>query len=115
MATKRRPRTATKHRPQDKTTNMNPNELPRRQAPEYVSTYSNYVQIGTSPWDFQFLFFDMTEDEAGEMIREKKARVVMSPQHAVAFTQLLNETVAGWMKEHNPGVAENPEKEPGDK
>ena len=106
---------ATKRRPQDKTININPNELPRQQAPEYVSTYSNYVQIGTSPWDFQFLFFDMTEDETGEMIREKKARVVMSPQHAVAFTQLLNDTVAGWMKEHSPDAVANAEKEREDK
>ena len=103
----------TKRRPQGKT--INSNELPQRQSPEYVSTYSNHVEVRTTPWDFQLLFFDLTDDETGELIREKKARVVMSPQHAVAFTQLLNDTVAGWMKEHASGAVENPEKERGNK
>ena len=88
----------TKRRSQDKPVNIN--ELPQRQAAAYVSTYSNNVEAGTTPWDFRFLFFEITEDESGELIREKKARVVMSPQQAVAFSRLLNNTVAGWMKDH---------------
>ena len=89
---------ATKRRPQDKPINVN--ELPQQQAAAYVSAYSNHVEIGTTPWDFRLLFFEVTEDETGEMIREKKARVVMSPQHAVAFNQLLNDTLERWGKEY---------------
>lgn len=88
----------TKRKSQDKPVNIN--ELPQQQAAAYVSTYSNNVEAGITPWDFRFLFFEITEDESGELIREKKARVVMSPQHAVAFSRLLNNTVARWMKDH---------------
>lgn len=88
----------TKHRSQDEPININ-NELPQRQAAEYVSAYSNYVQIGTSAWDFRFLFFDIEESETGDIIREKKACVVMSPQFAKAFSQVLNSTIERWDKE----------------
>ncbi len=89
---------ATKRKPQDKPITID--ELPQQQAAAYVSAYSNNVQIGTTPWDFQFLFFDMTEDETGELIREKKARVVISPQQAIAFAQMLNDTIERWVKEY---------------
>ena len=49
--------------------------------------------------DFRFLFFEIAEDEAGNLIREKKARVVMSPQQAVAFSQTLNSSVENWKME----------------
>ena len=49
--------------------------------------------------DFRFLFFEIAEDEAGNLIREKKARVVMSPQQAIAFSQTLSRSVENWKKE----------------
>ncbi len=61
--------------------------------------------------DFRFLFFEVLEDKTGEFIREKNVRVVMSPQQAVAFSRVLNETVARWREEHDSGAVENPEKE----
>ena len=97
---------ATKRRPQDKPININ--EVPQQQAAAYVSTYSNSVQIGTTPLDFQFLFFDMTEDETGELIREKKARVVMSPQQAMDFAQVLNDTIERWVKEYASDARNTP-------
>ncbi len=86
-----------KHRPQDEPVNIN--ELPQQRAAEYISTYSNHVEMGFSLWDFRILFFEITEDEKGDIIREKKARVAMSPQHAMAFSQLLNSTIEMWTKE----------------
>ncbi len=104
---------STKRRPQDKPINIH--ELPQQRAAEYVSTYSNHIEMGTSPWDFRFLFFEVTEDETGELIREKKARVVMSSQHAMAFSRVLNNAVAKWMKEHASDTVESTEKERGDR
>ncbi len=88
----------TKHRPQDESVNID--ELPQQRAAGYLSTYSNHVEMGFSPWDFRVLFFEITEDENGDIIREKKARVAMSPQHAMAFSQLLNSAIEKWAKEH---------------
>ena len=98
----------TTKKPQGKSLNVNANKLPQRQAAEYCSAYSNQVEIGTSPWDFRFLFFEITEDETGEPIREKKARVVMSPQHARAFAQVLNNTIERWTKERAPDALNKP-------
>ena len=98
----------TTKKPQDKPLNANANKLPQRQAAEYCSAYSNQAEIGTSSWDFRFLFFEITEDETGELIREKKARVVMSPQHAMAFAQVLNHTIERWRKEHASDARNTP-------
>lgn len=88
----------TKHKPQGEPVNIN--ELPQQRAAGYLSAYSNQVEIGFSPWDVKMLFFEITEDENGDPIREKKVGVVMSPQHAMAFSQVLNNTIERWAKEH---------------
>ena len=90
---------ATKRVTQNKSTSVR--ELPQRQATEYVAIYSNDVEIGSTPWDFRFLFFEFTEDEEGNLIREKKARVVMSPQHVEAFFGTLNIAIERWKKENS--------------
>lgn len=95
----------TKRRAQE---SINVSELPQQQSEGYVAVYSNHVEIGTSPWDFRFLFFEVTEDETGEPIREKKARVVMSPQHVRAFAQVLNNTIERWTKERAPDALSKP-------
>ena len=97
---------ATKRTEQDKSVKVT--DLPQRLAAEYLSAYSNNVEIGTSPWDFRFIFFEFMEDETGEPIREKKARVVMSPQHARAFARVLNNTIERWTKEHAPDALNKP-------
>jgi len=97
--------TRSKQQPQDKPTNIN--ELPQQRAEAYVSTYSNHIEIGTTPWDVRFLFFEITEDEDGNLIREKKARVVMSPEHVLAFSQVLTNTVAGWTRDRAPDGVES--------
>ena len=77
---------------------VNVGELPQRQVAEYVAIYSNHAEIGSTHWDFRFLFFEITEDDEGNPIREKKARVVMSPQHAEAFSQALNRSIDTWKR-----------------
>ncbi|MCY3728734.1 MAG: DUF3467 domain-containing protein [Nitrospira sp.] len=91
---------ATKRTRQDNPREVKITELPQRQAEGYFSTYSNHVEIGSSPFDIRLLFFEVVEGDAGNHIREKKVRVVMSPQHAVAFTQVLNHSIQAWVKEH---------------
>ena len=95
---------ATKPTRQNKPAEIKITELPQRHAEGYLSTYSNHVEIGSSPFDFRLLFFEVVEGDAGGHIREKKVRVVMSPQHAVAFTQVLNHSVQAWLKEHAPNA-----------
>ena len=89
----------TKRTQQKNPPNTNIADLPQRQGEEYRSTYTHYVEVGASPWDFRLLFFEIVEDEAGQFVREKKARVVMSPQHAIAFTELLKAHIEKWRQE----------------
>ncbi len=98
----------TKRTRQGKPTSINLTELPQRRAADYLSTYSNYVEIGSSPWDIRLLFFEIQEDETGNLIREKKTHVVMSPQHALAFAQLLRDGVQRWMNEYAPNTVRKP-------
>ena len=98
---------ATRRAAQDKPVDVG--ELPQRQAAEYISTYSNHVGIGISPWEFRFLFFEIVEDETGNSIREKKARVVMSHQQAEAFSRALNMAVERWSKEISDKLPNLPE------
>ena len=79
----------------------NVQELPQRQAAEYIATYANHVEIIASMWDFRLLFYEIVEDEAANPIREKKARVVISPQQAEALSQALNRTIDNWKRETN--------------
>ena len=91
---------------QNKLTGVKIDKLPQRRAADYLSTYSNYVEVGSSPWDFRLLFFEVVEDETGEPIREKRVRVVMSPQHAMAYSQVLNEHIERWLKTHAPAAVD---------
>ena len=45
-------------------------------------------------------FFEIVEDENGKPVREKQARIVMTPQHALRFAQILNSNLANWVKEN---------------
>ncbi len=80
------------------------NTLPQRKTEEYRSIYSNLIEVGSSPWDFHIVFFEVMDDEEGNLIREKKVRVTMSPQHMIAHTKLLNAHLVNWMKVHAPGA-----------
>ncbi len=95
---------ATKRTQQKNPPIENISDLPQRQAEEYRSTYTNYVEVGASPWDFRLLFFEIVEDADGELVREKKARVVMSPQHAIAFTEILKAHIEKWRKQTSDTV-----------
>ncbi len=92
----------TRRNQQNKLTGVNIDKLPQRHAADYLSTYSNYVEVGSSPWDFRLLFFEIVEDEKGDPVREKRVRVAMSPQHAIAYSRVLNEHIQRWLATHAP-------------
>ena len=76
-------------------------DVPERQAENYVSTYTNLVEISATPWDLRMRFFEVVEDENGNPIREKKAAVAMSPQSAEIFLKMLGQAFSEWTNEYN--------------
>ncbi len=79
--------------------------------------YSNSVQIQLSSWDLSFEFaqlsFIRNEQEGQPATAAVKAvqRIVMSPQHAKAFSEILRQNVEEWEKQFgeirlpSPGAA----------
>ena len=64
--------------------------------------YSNNVQVTASNWDFTFFFGEMVAQLGAEGSADtecvSKAVVVMSPEHAKAFLQAVQTTVARYEK-----------------
>ena len=90
---------ATQHNVSKQRTIHKVDEVPERQADNYVSTYANLVEISARPWDFRVGFFEVVEDENGDQIREKKAAVTMSPRSVETFVRLLDQAFREWMAE----------------
>ena len=79
-------------------------ELPLRRSEQHVSFYCNHAEIGNSPWDVYIQLFEITHDEEGNAVREERARVTMSPQHAAAFSQVLRRNLERWVQEYGPAT-----------
>lgn len=64
--------------------------------------YSNNVQILLSTWDFTFEFSQLmltpNQQEGGAPLASTVGtqRILMSPQHAKAFSEILRQNVAEW-------------------
>ncbi len=54
------------------------------------TVYSNQVQVVISPWDLRFIFAELEEATAEEMVVTERVRIAMSPAHARAFLELLS-------------------------
>jgi hypothetical protein len=61
---------------------------------DFKSIYSNNVQFTFSPWDVIFVFGENQSLKDNILLVEQKMKVVMSPQHAKVFAQVLAEQVA---------------------
>lgn len=59
------------------------------------STYANYVEVQSVLWEVRASFFEVTEDEEGNLVREKKVSVVMAPQCAERVVVLLAGAISG--------------------
>jgi hypothetical protein len=64
-------------------------QLESYRSEKFVTIYSNAANLDMSPWDFRFTFGEM-KSELGKMPKiEQAVGIVMSPQHAKAFSQML--------------------------
>lgn len=51
--------------------------------------YSNIVGVGVSVYDFKLTFGNIKDDNNANLDECKEVEVVMSPQHAKAFIEIL--------------------------
>lgn len=58
------------------------------------SVYVNSAQFQMTPWDITIRFGEVLGRDGNELLVEEKACVVMSPQHAKAMLELLQENLA---------------------
>ena len=67
--------------------------------------YSNNAQILLSTWDFTFEFSQLaltSSEQEGQPPQASTVgvqRVIMSPQHAKAFSEILRQNVAEWERQ----------------
>jgi len=67
--------------------------------------YSNKVQIQLSSWDFNFEFAQLLivpneqEGQPATVAVNAIHRIIMSPQHAKAFLEILRQNVEEWEKQ----------------
>jgi len=62
-------------------------------AADFKSIYANNVQLFMSPWDVAFVFGENQSVKDNILMVEQSVRVVMSPQHAKVFAQVLNDQI----------------------
>jgi hypothetical protein len=77
----------------------NPPPQRNTRSSNYVSTYSNNVQMRITPFDFVLTFGDVVNIEGNVLTVEENVRIVMSPEHAKVFSKLLAENVSQFEKQ----------------
>ncbi|HUP45420.1 MAG TPA: DUF3467 domain-containing protein [Thermoanaerobaculia bacterium] len=81
-------------------------EIPRSLAPDHKLLYVNSARFSVSYYDFK-IFLGQISDIQGELHNNEIATLVMSPEHAKVFSELLARNIAKW--EHTFGDIETPE------
>lgn len=71
----------------------------RRRGPDFVHFYANNVEVAMSNWDIQIVLGEVVVDQDKKLAVQEKAVVVMSPQHAKAFLNILLGNVAAFEKQ----------------
>jgi hypothetical protein len=71
-------------------------------AEDFKSIYSNNAQFTMSPWDVVFVFGENQSVKDNILLVEQKMRVVMSPQHAKIFSQVLSDQVSKYEQTFGP-------------
>ena len=66
----------------------------------YVTLYSNFAQIGLTPWDVRITFSQLGEHEVDKTGVMDLATVIMTPLMAKVLTHVLRENVALYEKQH---------------
>ena len=70
-----------------------PVNFERDRSPNFISCYSNNVEIGFSAWDMRLVFSEIVGAKDNKVIAEEHARVVMSLQHAKVFAVTLAQQI----------------------
>ena len=68
-------------------------DKPAIKAPDFRMIYVNSTKMGLSPWDIRLILGQVVE-EGGDQLHQDMVTVVMSPQHAKAFSAAVAQTVA---------------------
>ena len=77
---------------QDVTANQpqqQPREVEYRQATNFMSLYSNNIQLRLMPWDIQLTFGEILSANATKMVIENRLAVNLSPQTAKSLLKVL--------------------------
>jgi len=64
---------------------------------KFTKLYSNSVQLVVGPWDFTFTFGEVKKPGDNPVV-ENQVAVIMSPQHAKAFANILMNHVSEYEK-----------------
>ncbi len=71
--------------------------LERKRASDFKVIYANSVQVSPTRWDVQFIFEQIIAPPAGTqpstLQAEQQIAVIMSPEHAKSFCELLQRQV----------------------
>lgn len=59
----------------------------------FISTYANSVRVGITLWDFSLVFGEIEEATPDFLSVKENARVMMSPEHAMAFFEVLQRNI----------------------
>ena len=87
-------------------------DLPKQRIEGYASFYCNHVQIGHTPWDFRMLFYEIMENDEGQLVLKEKTRVVMSPQHTKAMVRTFVLQIEKWEEQYGEIIVPGDETEP---
>jgi len=74
--------------------------LPQVRGENYLSIYSNSVNLILSPWDIRMIFGELRDNGNQQMVIENRASIVMSPQHAKAFLVVLTNHMKSYEAQH---------------
>lgn len=82
--------------------------MERTRLEDFVTVYSNSVQLEVSPWDFKFVFGEIKEASPIKLSIRDLIGVYMSPQHAKVFADVLNKNLKEYEEKFGkiPGPSE---------
>jgi len=73
----------------ESTKSLKDRDIVRVKSENYISSYSNNVEMKTSYFDVQMIFGEVLESTHKDMKVEEKIGILMSPQHAKVFLEVF--------------------------
>lgn len=82
-------------------------EVDQQSAPHYrdknyATVYSNFAQIGITPWDMRITFSQLGEHDIGVTGVSDLTTVIMTPLMAKVLANVLRQNVSLYEKQHGP-------------